>query len=78
MISNAVLSLTNESKKDDRNIVSKKQFNDFITSHYFNGRVENVVAGTSITRYDVLTEPKSINYFLSLRKTFNAYFDTND
>lgn len=70
--------LLNESKKDDRNIVSKNELSKFIEDTYFNGKVKNVSLGTSVTRYDILVPPKSIQYFLKLERQFNAYFDTND
>lgn len=78
MINNSILPLLNESKKDDRNAVSKKALSDFIDSNYFNGKVMNVSVGTTVTRYDILTKPKAIKYFLGLEKQFNAFFDTND
>lgn len=78
MINNSILALLNDSIKDDRNAVSKKSLSDFIESNYFNGKVSDVVVGTSVTRYDILTKPKAIQYFLKLERQFNAFFDTND
>lgn len=78
MINDGIMSLVNESKKDDRNIVSKSSFNKFITSTYFSGKVSNVVFGSVVTRYDILIDPKAVKYFLTLERQFNAFFDTND
>ncbi len=78
MIKNSIMSLLNESQKDDRNAVSKKELSDFINSNYFNGKVENVSVGTTVTRYDIMTAPKAIRYFLGLERQFNAFFDRND
>lgn len=66
------------SKKDDRNVISKNELAKFIEDTYFNGKVSNVSLGTSVTRYDILVPPKSIQYFLKLERQFNAFFDTND
>ncbi len=78
MVSDKILSVLSGSKRDDRNAVSKSRLQDFIEENYFSGKVENVSLGTSVTRYDILVKPKSIQYFLKLEKQFNAFFDTND
>ena len=77
MISDFASVLT-PSIKDDRNVVSKRELQKFIEDTYFNGKVENVMLGTTVTRYDILVPPKSIPYFLKLERQFNAHFDTND
>lgn len=78
MINEKFLNILNESKKDDRNVVSKKELSKFIENNYFNAKVESVSLGTTVTRYDIQTLPKAIRYFLKLEKEFNAFFDTND
>ena len=59
MISDFASVLT-PSIKDDRNVVSKRELQKFIEDTYFNGKVENVMLGTTVTRYDILVPPKSI------------------
>lgn len=78
MINEKFLSVLNDSKKDDRNIVSKKALADHIENNHFNGKVECVSLGTSVTRYDIKTAPRYIKYFLDLEKEMNAFFDTNN
>lgn len=78
MIAGKYLECFNKSKKDDRNIVTKKNLARFIEDNYFNGAVKEVHAGTTVTRYDIEVRPKGIKYFLKLEKEFNAFFNSNN
>lgn len=80
MISDKFLNVLNESKKDDRNIVSKKVLSKFITKKHFGlvANVENVFLGTSVTRYDVVVDPIYISAFLTLERQFVAFFNKNN
>lgn len=78
MISDSIISLLNDSQKDDRNAVTRSELSKFIEENYFNGKVVDVSIGTSVTRYDISTKPSAIRYLLSLERQFNAFFDTND
>lgn len=78
MIASKFIYCFNQSKKDDRNIVTKNNLSKFIEENYFNGKVVGVHAGTTVTRYDIEVAPKSIKYFLKLEKEFNSFFDTNE
>ena len=77
MVSNQFLSVLNESEKDDRNVVSKKELQKFLDENLF-GKVINVKCGTSITRYDINLTPQKIGYMLSAGKMFMAFFNTNN
>ena len=74
MISAKFIDVFEKSKKDDRNITSKKNLAQFIEDNYFNGTVREVYAGTSVTRYDIEVKPKAIKYFLKLEREFNSDF----
>lgn len=78
MIAGKFIDCFNKTKKDDRNIVTKKNLAQFIEETFFNGKVREVYTGTTVTRYDIEVAPKSIKYFLRLEKEFNAFFDTNN
>lgn len=78
MIAGKYLHCFNKSKKDDRNIVTKKSLSEFIESNYFSGSVKEIHIGTSITRYDIETKPKAIKYFLKLEREFNSFFNSNN
>lgn len=72
------ISVLNESKKDYRNIASKKDLSKFISDCCFSGKVTNIFCGTSVTRYEIEVNPRTISYFLKLERNFNAFFNTND
>ena len=76
MIKGDFLYCFNNSKKDDRNVLTKKQLSEFVEQNYFNGIVKDIHVGTTITRYDIEVKPKSIKYFLTLEREFNAFFDS--
>ena len=78
MISAKFIDVFEKSKKDDRNITSKKNLSQFIEDNYFNGTVREVYAGTSVTRYDIEVKPKAIKYFLKLEREFNSFFNSNN
>jgi S-DNA-T family DNA segregation ATPase FtsK/SpoIIIE len=78
MIDRNCLSFLSDTFRDDRNIVNKRDLSKFIEENYCSGKVENVVNGISVTRYDIKVSPKQIKYFLKLERSFNAFFDTND
>lgn len=78
MIKGDFLYCFNNSKKDDRNVLTKKQLSEFIEQNYFNGIVKEIHVGTAITRYDIEVKPKAIKYFLTLEREFNAFFDSGN
>lgn len=78
MIAGKFVDCFSESVRDDRNIVTKNNLAKFIEDNYFNGKVVDVHAGTTVTRYDIEVKPKAIKYFLKLEREFNSFFDTND
>lgn len=78
MIAGKYMECFNKSKKDDRNIISKKNLAQFIEDNYFNGTVKEVCAGTAITRYDIEVKPKAIKYFLKLEREFSSFFNSNN
>jgi S-DNA-T family DNA segregation ATPase FtsK/SpoIIIE len=78
MINEKYLECFNGSRRDDRNIVSKDKLSKFVEDNYFNGVVKEVHTGVTATRYDIEVKPKSIQYFLSLQRQFNAFFNTNN
>lgn len=78
MIKAKFIDCFNSSLRDDRNIVTKNNLSKFIEDNYFNGKVSDVKAGTTVTRYDIEVKPKAIKYFLKLEREFNSFFNSND
>ena len=68
MISDFASVLT-PSIKDDRNVVSKRELQKFIEDTYFNGKVENVMLGTTVTRYDNFSSTEKYSLFFEARET---------
>lgn len=76
-MSEIFLNVLSETKKDDRNMLSKKSLQDFLDDNLF-GKVQSVSCGVSVTRYDISVRPKQIQYIIKTERIFNSLFNTND
>lgn len=66
--------------RDDRNLISRAKFSEYLETSLRMGKLEKVSQGVAATKYYISVNPVSIKYLQGrkIERSFDAFFDTND
>jgi S-DNA-T family DNA segregation ATPase FtsK/SpoIIIE len=80
MIKNYCKPFVKPTKRDDRNVVNRAKFNEYLETALGMGKLEKISQGIAATKYYISVNPISIKYLLGkkIERSFDAFFNTNN